>query len=79
MDKQALIKVVKDYPIVTISINRPEHKNAVDGACADALASAFRDFDSDPQAMVAVLCGEGGTFCAGADCKLKFTRVVESR
>ncbi|NDZ86168.1 crotonase/enoyl-CoA hydratase family protein, partial [Streptomyces sp. SID10115] len=41
----------------------------VDGPTARALADAFRDFDADPRASVAVLWGEGGTFCAGADLK----------
>ena len=42
-------------------------KNAVDRATADALSAAFREFDADASASVAVLYGEGGTFCAGAD------------
>ncbi|MGH9115488.1 MAG: crotonase/enoyl-CoA hydratase family protein [Acidimicrobiales bacterium] len=46
---------------------RPEARNAVDGPTAEALAGAFRDFDEDPSASVAVLWGEGGTFCAVAD------------
>ena len=50
-------------------LNRPEARNAVDGPTAEALADAFRDFDADPDAAVAVLWGAGGTFCAGADLK----------
>ena len=53
----------------TITINRPEVRNAVDGPTARALAQAFREFDADPQACVAVLTGAGGQFCAGADLK----------
>ena len=41
----------------TITINRPEVRNAVDGPTAHALAHAFREFDADPQACVAVLAG----------------------
>jgi enoyl-CoA hydratase len=48
---------------------RPEHRNAVDGPTAAALADAFREFEADESASVAVLYGEGGTFCAGADLK----------
>ncbi|MDQ2796954.1 MAG: crotonase/enoyl-CoA hydratase family protein [Actinomycetota bacterium] len=53
----------------TVIIDRAPARNAVDGATADALADAFRQFDADPSAAVAVLCGAGGTFCAGADLK----------
>jgi enoyl-CoA hydratase len=53
--------------VTTITIARPNVRNAVDRSTAEALATAFRAFDSDPNARVAVLYGEGGTFCAGAD------------
>ncbi|HEX8959641.1 MAG TPA: crotonase/enoyl-CoA hydratase family protein, partial [Solirubrobacterales bacterium] len=53
--------------MTTVSLCRPERRNAVDGATASALADAFRAFDADAEAAVAVLYGEGGTFCAGAD------------
>ncbi len=58
-----------DGPVWTVTINRPEARNAVDGPTAQALAQAFRDFDADPDARVAVLTGAGGNFCAGADLK----------
>lgn len=63
------VDVVTDGPVTTISINRPDVRNAVDRATAEALADAFRAFDADDAAAVAVLTGEGGTFCAGADLK----------
>jgi enoyl-CoA hydratase len=50
-----------------VAINRPEVRNAVNGAVANALAEAFRTFEENDNAKVAVLAGEGGTFCAGAD------------
>ncbi len=53
--------------IATIVICRPRHRNAVDRATAEALADAFRSFAADPELRVAVLWGEGGSFCAGAD------------
>ena len=53
--------------IWTVTIDRPEVRNAVDGPTARALADAFRAFDADPAARVAVLTGAGGHFCAGAD------------
>jgi len=63
------VRVERDGPVFTVLLHRPEQRNAVDGATAQALADAFRDFDADPQAAVAVLHGEGGVFCAGADLK----------
>jgi enoyl-CoA hydratase len=56
-------------PVTTVIIDRPVVRNAVDGPTATALAEAFRAFDADDTASVAVLCGAGGTFCAGADLK----------
>lgn len=56
-------------PVTTVVLSRPECRNAVDRPTAEALADAFRRFDADPEARVAVLWGEGGHFCAGADLK----------
>ena len=55
--------------VTTITLDRPQAKNAVDGPTAEALFAAFRAFDADPDADVAVLCGASETFCAGADLK----------
>ncbi|MEU1592215.1 crotonase/enoyl-CoA hydratase family protein [Streptomyces sp. NPDC005708] len=55
--------------VTTVVLSRPEARNAVDGPTAAALAAAFREFEADASARVAVLWGEGGTFCAGADLK----------
>lgn len=63
------ILIEKKNRITTIIMNRPKVRNAIDGPTAKALADAFREFDDDPEADVAVLCGNGGTFCAGADLK----------
>jgi enoyl-CoA hydratase len=52
-----------------VSITRPQVRNAVDGETALALAAAFARFDANPDSDVAVLYGEYGTFCAGADLK----------
>ena len=57
----------QDREIWTVTIDRPEVRNAVDGPTARALADAFRAFDADAGARVAVLTGAGGHFCAGAD------------
>jgi enoyl-CoA hydratase len=63
------IRIETRDTVFTVVINRPEAKNAVDGPTASALADAFRTFDEDDAFRVAVLCGAGNTFCAGADLK----------
>ena len=59
----------RDGPVLVVTIDRPEVRNAVDGPTAAALSEAFREFDTDDSASVAVLTGSHGTFCAGADLK----------
>jgi enoyl-CoA hydratase len=61
------ITVTNDGPVTVVTIDRPDVRNAVDGEHAKALYDAFRAFDSDDTASVAVLQGAGGVFCAGAD------------
>ena len=68
-DSRATILVERDGPVTIVTINRPERKNAVDGATARALYDAFLAFDADDTASVAILSGIGDTFCAGADLK----------
>jgi enoyl-CoA hydratase len=55
--------------IITVTIARPEVRNAVDPETAAALADAFRNFEADSSLAVAVLTGAGGNFCAGFDLK----------
>lgn len=55
--------------ILTVTIDRPERRNAVDGDTAKALYDVFRDFDQDDSLSVAILTGTDGNFCAGADLK----------
>jgi enoyl-CoA hydratase len=50
-----------------VTIDRPSVRNAVDSRAARALQEAFGAFETDESALVAVLTGAGGTFCAGAD------------
>ena len=66
MSEQA-VRVERSGPVTTVYLHRPARRNAVDGPTAVALAAAFRAFDTDPDAAVAVLHGEGGVFCSGAD------------
>jgi enoyl-CoA hydratase len=63
------VRVERDGPVFTVLLSRPERRNAVDGVTASELADAFREFNQDDGAAVAVLHGEGGVFCAGADLK----------
>lgn len=58
-----------DGEVAVVTIDRPEVRNAVDVPTATALADAFREFDRDDAAKVAVFTGANGTFCAGADLK----------
>ena len=61
------VRVTREGPVTTVTLDRPHRRNAVDGPTAAALADAFRAFDADPAAAVAVLHGAGQTFCSGAD------------
>ncbi len=63
------VRVERSGHVVSVILSRPEVRNAVDREHAAALAAAFRAFDADDSARVAVLFGEGGHFCAGADLK----------
>jgi enoyl-CoA hydratase len=63
------VRVEREGPVTTVVLSRPEVKNAVDRVTAEELSRAFLAFDADPDASVAVLWGEHGTFCAGADLK----------
>lgn len=62
-----LVTVERDGPVVVITINRPDKRNAVDRPTAEALRAAFVEFEEDQSLSVAVLTGAGGNFCAGAD------------
>ena len=68
-NEQPTVRVEKNGPVTTIIIDRPDVRNAVNRPTARLLAEAFRAFEADAEAKVAVFCGAGGTFCAGADLK----------
>lgn len=63
------VRVESAENVFTVILSRPERRNAVDRTTAGQLAEAFRAFEADPEAHVAVFYGEGGNFCAGADLK----------
>jgi enoyl-CoA hydratase len=63
------VHYVAEGPVVTVTIDRPQVRNAVDADTAAALADCFRRFGADEKLSAAVLTGAGGTFCAGFDLK----------
>ncbi len=63
------VRVERTGFVTVVTIDRPDARNAVDRPTAAALAEAFRAFDTDSDARVAILTGAGNTFCAGADLK----------
>ena len=58
-----------DAGIATITLNRPEHRNAINLRVCDEMVAALRAFEDDATARVAVLTGAGKVFSAGADLK----------
>ena len=69
------VRSERDGPVTVVTLDRPERRNAVDRRTADDLADAFEAFDEDDTQLVAVLTGEGGTFCSGADLTTMDNRV----
>ena len=63
----AAVRFDTDGPVATITLSRPACRNAVDGPTAEALRLAFERFEADDALRVAVLTGDAGHFCAGAD------------
>lgn len=63
------VRVETAGAVTTVILHRPGTRNAVDRPTADALTRAFRAFEADEGARVAVLWGDGGTFSSGADLK----------
>jgi enoyl-CoA hydratase len=61
------VRLERDGPVATITLHRPDCRNAVDGPTAAMLREAFETFEADETMSVAVFTGGGGHFCAGAD------------
>jgi enoyl-CoA hydratase len=61
--------VEREGPVVVVTMNRPEKKNALSQEMLALMADAWRMIDEDPEVRCAILTGAGGTFCAGADLK----------
>src|SRR3989441_4724169 len=73
------VRIAKKGRVWTVIHSRAESRNAMDPESADALVAAFQQFDRDADAVVAVLWGEGGTFCAGWDLKYCATMVQDAK
>jgi enoyl-CoA hydratase len=67
MDSPTTVRTERQGPVLTITLDRPERRNAVDGPTALALRAAFEAFEADDRLRVAVFTGAGCHFCAGAD------------
>src|SRR2546428_415519 len=67
------VRTEVDGAVLTVTIDRPEVRNAVDPETARALEAAFSDFNANAELSVAVLTGAAGTFCAGFDLKAMAT------
>lgn len=64
-----MIEYDRHGSVAVVTIDRPEHRNAIDNDTALALQDAWKRFDDDEEALVGVLTGSGDTFSAGADLK----------
>lgn len=63
------VKTEQDGSVLTIRLNRPQARNAVNYDCAVALAEAFEQLDNDDSISLGILTGEGEHFSAGMDLK----------
>jgi enoyl-CoA hydratase/carnithine racemase len=63
------LRVEVQGAVMVVTINRPDRRNAIDLATAEALAAALDELDARPDLRVGVLTGAGGSFCSGMDLK----------
>ena len=63
------VEYEKQGRIAIITLNRPEARNAINGAVARRMEEILDDYESDPELWVAILTANGSAFCAGADLK----------
>lgn len=63
----SLVAVTRDGAVATVTLARPEKRNAMSSAMSAAVAAAFRELSADPDLRVVLLNGDGPCFCAGAD------------
>lgn len=67
LDSYKALKLTRENRILTITIDRPEAKNAVNPQLHDEFSRIFSDVDRDPETDVVILTGSGDAFCAGGD------------
>ena len=72
------IQVQRSDGVVTVTLDRPEVKNAIDGTMWDELLATFRAIYDDPEDLAVVLTGSGGAYCSGDDVR-KMGSSVEER
>ncbi|MBL3703343.1 crotonase/enoyl-CoA hydratase family protein [Sulfitobacter sp. BDSS02] len=63
------VLTTRDGAILTVTLNRPERRNAIDRATSEAIAASMDAFDADETLSIAILTGAGDHFCAGMDLK----------
>src|SRR5690625_1101069 len=69
MSEEPHLLVERDGHVLTVTMNRPNAKNAFSPAMLVAAADAWKLLDEDPELRVAILTGAGGDFCSGMDLK----------
>lgn len=69
MPSTSEVVVEQDDRILVVTINRPQARNAINGAVSQGLAAAMDRLDDDPGLSVAIITGAGGSFSAGMDLK----------
>src|SRR5260221_8534143 len=66
---EQVLKVERHQNYATLTLNRPEKRNALNQPLIDAINSALAEFEKDKSIRALLLRGEGGSFCAGIDLK----------
>ncbi len=61
------LRISRDGPVATVTLARPDVRNAFDEAMIEDLTRAFGEFTAGGEWRAVVLTGEGKSFCAGAD------------
>ena len=61
--------VERDGPVLVVTMNRPEARNALSPDMLRIMSEAWDEVNANPDIRVAILTGAGGAFCAGADLK----------
>ena len=77
MSEPALL-TERDGPVMTLTMNRPEAKNALNPEMLCLLGDAWDEIDGDDEIRVAILTGQGGAFCAGADLDKLVSRSMQN-